>query len=566
MHLAAVERDAWEHGYKAGHVEGVRKGEAELKVRIAEVDVKIAALQAIIETLAKPLDDLDAGIETELTRLAMIIAKHLVRRELRLDPTQVIGIVRHTVGLLPAVRAQHQGSSASRRRRHRARQARDAGGRARMGAARGSAHGARRLPRDHRQREHRCALRSRRIAAAMRGLLGDDRAERVDAHAARPIRRRRGPGMSGTNAFRADALATWRKSIDMQVARAANLPSPPVEGSLTRMVGLALEASGCQAAVGDVCDLISSDGSRCEAEVVGFSGDKLLMMPTGDVHGLAPSARVIPRQRAGSVRVGPGLLGRIIDGTGAPLDGLGPLNGDERVKLQGQSINPLQRHPIDSPLDVGVRSINSLLTVGRGQRIGLFAGSRRRQERAARHDGALHQRRRHRRRPHRRARPRSEGIRRPHSRARRPPAFRGGGGPGRQSAADPPAWRVARHVHRRIFSRARTVRAADHGFVDAFRAGAARDRPRHRRSAGHARLSAFGVRAPAGAGRARRQRRRPGAARSPRSTPCSPKATTSRIRSPTRRAPFSTATSCCRDASRKRGSTRPSTSKPRSAA
>ena len=241
----------------------------------------------------------------------------------------------------------------------------------------------------------------------------------------------------------------------MQVARAANLPSPPVEGSLTRMVGLALEASGCQAAVGDVCDLISSDGSRCEAEVVGFSGDKLLMMPTGDMHGLAPSARVIPRQRAGSVRVGPGLLGRIIDGAGAPLDGLGPLNGDERVKLHGKSINPLQRHPIDSPLDVGVRSINSLLTVGRGQRIGLFAGSRRRQERAARHDGALHQRRRHRRRPDRRTRPRSEGIRRPHPRARRPQALRRGGDAGRQPAADSPAWRVARHVHRRIFSRAR---------------------------------------------------------------------------------------------------------------
>jgi flagellum-specific ATP synthase len=181
--------------------------------------------------------------------------------------------------------------------------------------------------------------------------------------------------MSAANAFRAERSRLWRKSIDLQVARAGNLPSQPVEGSLTRMVGLALEASGCQAAVGDVCDLISGDGSRCEAEVVGFSGEKLLMMPTGDVHGLAPSARVIPRQRAGSVRVGPGLLGRIIDGTGAPLDGLGPLNGDERVKLLGQTINPLQRHPIDSPLDVGVRSINSLLTVGRGQRIGLFAGS-----------------------------------------------------------------------------------------------------------------------------------------------------------------------------------------------
>ena len=101
MHLTLVEREAWQHGYKDGHVEGVRKGEAELAKRIAEVDVKIAALEAILGTLAKPLDDLDANIETELTRLALAIAKHLVRRELKIDPTQIIGIIRHTLSLLP---------------------------------------------------------------------------------------------------------------------------------------------------------------------------------------------------------------------------------------------------------------------------------------------------------------------------------------------------------------------------------------------------------------------------------------------------------------------------------
>src|SRR5262245_35327120 len=181
--------------------------------------------------------------------------------------------------------------------------------------------------------------------------------------------------MSGVAEFRAQRARGWLERMQRQVARAQQLPSPPVEGSLTRMVGLALEASGCQAAVGDVCDLISGDGARAEAEVVGFAGDKLFLMPTGEVHGLAPSARVVPRQRAGSVGVGPALLGRIIDGTGAPLDGLGPIQTSERAKLLGQTINPLARHPIDTPLDVGVRSINSLLTVGRGQRIGLFAGS-----------------------------------------------------------------------------------------------------------------------------------------------------------------------------------------------
>jgi flagellar assembly protein FliH len=101
MHLEAVERDAWEAGMAAGHAEGVRRGEAELAVRVNELNVKLAALEAILGTLAKPLDQLDTAIENELTRLSLMIAKHLVRREMRLDPSQVIGIIRHTVGLLP---------------------------------------------------------------------------------------------------------------------------------------------------------------------------------------------------------------------------------------------------------------------------------------------------------------------------------------------------------------------------------------------------------------------------------------------------------------------------------
>jgi flagellar assembly protein FliH len=101
MHLSIVEREAWAHGFKDGHVEGVRKGEAELAKRINEVNVKIAALEAILGTLARPLDELDAQVETELTRLALTVAKHLVRRELKIEPAQIIGIIRHTVALLP---------------------------------------------------------------------------------------------------------------------------------------------------------------------------------------------------------------------------------------------------------------------------------------------------------------------------------------------------------------------------------------------------------------------------------------------------------------------------------
>jgi flagellum-specific ATP synthase len=170
-------------------------------------------------------------------------------------------------------------------------------------------------------------------------------------------------------------MSTLRDSLARCVRQVERLPPPPVQGSLTRMVGLALEAVGCQASIGDSCDVMTSDGTSIEAEVVGFSGERLYLMPTGDSHGLGPNARVIPRQRAGSVPVGPQLLGRIIDGAAQPLDGLGPLNCEETVRLTGVPMNPLGRQPISQSLDVGVRTINSLLTVGRGQRIGLFAGS-----------------------------------------------------------------------------------------------------------------------------------------------------------------------------------------------
>jgi flagellum-specific ATP synthase len=167
----------------------------------------------------------------------------------------------------------------------------------------------------------------------------------------------------------------WAAQLERCARRAERMPSPPVEGVLTRMVGLTLEAAGCQAAVGDRCDVLGTDGARIEAEVVGFSGDRLYLMPTGDIHGLKPNARVVPRVGAEMAMVGDELLGRIIDGGGTPLDGLGPLGCEQRIRLTGTAINPLSRLAIEEPLDVGVRAINSLLTVGRGQRIGLFAGS-----------------------------------------------------------------------------------------------------------------------------------------------------------------------------------------------
>jgi len=98
--------------------------------------------------------------------------------------------------------------------------------------------------------------------------------------------------------------AAWRDGLRRRLRAVQETEPPAVEGSLTRMVGLTLEAAGCQASVGDYCDVIAGDGSRTATEVVGFAGDRLYLMPSGDAHGLGPNARVIPRQRAGTVRVG----------------------------------------------------------------------------------------------------------------------------------------------------------------------------------------------------------------------------------------------------------------------
>ena len=171
------------------------------------------------------------------------------------------------------------------------------------------------------------------------------------------------------------AAERWLPALATRAARLAEPPRLLVEGKLTRMVGLTLEAVGCEAAIGDRCVVMNRLGGQVNTEVVGFDGESLFLMPTGNTQGLAPNARVIPYGGAGEVAVGPGLLGRVIDGSGQPIDGRGPLVADERQSLAGVPLNPLQRGSIREAMDVGVRSINALLTVGRGQRIGLFAGS-----------------------------------------------------------------------------------------------------------------------------------------------------------------------------------------------
>jgi flagellum-specific ATP synthase len=171
------------------------------------------------------------------------------------------------------------------------------------------------------------------------------------------------------------AAVRWRQRLEERRAQFPRTAPLVVEGRLTRMVGLTLEAVGCQAAIGGRCLVMNPDRDTIEAEVVGFSGERLFLMPTGDIRGVTPNARVVPTQRVCQAAVGEALLGRVLDGAGRPLDGKPAPRTHSALPLTGRAINPLARRQIREPLDVGVRAINALLTVGRGQRMGLFAGS-----------------------------------------------------------------------------------------------------------------------------------------------------------------------------------------------
>ncbi|MGJ8692227.1 MAG: flagellar protein export ATPase FliI [Thalassotalea sp.] len=146
-----------------------------------------------------------------------------------------------------------------------------------------------------------------------------------------------------------------------------------VAGRLVRVVGLTLEAVGVKAHIGSQCLVETSKGDLI-AEVIGFSQDKTFLMPEESLQGVSPGARVLPLSAKVKLPLSMNLLGRVIDGVGKPLDNLGPIKAEDHG-YESKPLNPLARRAIKEPLDVGVRSINSFITVGQGQRMGLFAGS-----------------------------------------------------------------------------------------------------------------------------------------------------------------------------------------------
>lgn len=153
-------------------------------------------------------------------------------------------------------------------------------------------------------------------------------------------------------------------------------PEVSTSGKLVRVVGLTLEAKGIIAPLGAHCQVENIDlGTYIDAEVVGFHDDLLYLMPYTEPGGVGPGARVWVRSNHSKASLGRNLLGRVIDGLGQPIDGKGPIDYTDHLGLEGLSINPMERGPINKILDTGIKAINTCLTVGRGQRLGLIAGS-----------------------------------------------------------------------------------------------------------------------------------------------------------------------------------------------
>ena len=175
--------------------------------------------------------------------------------------------------------------------------------------------------------------------------------------------------------------------------RVAQAEPLETRGTLTRLTGLVLEATGIRVPVGSQCMVQMPGYEAILSEVVGFTGEKAFLMPAGDTHGLSSGASVVPATpympvlrlgeasapvtRVGMLRLpmGDGLLGRVVDAQGLPLDHAGPLQDVVAEPMDRRPINAMDRDPVREPLDTGVRALNALLTVGRGQRLGLFAGS-----------------------------------------------------------------------------------------------------------------------------------------------------------------------------------------------
>ncbi|MDX9974354.1 MAG: FliI/YscN family ATPase [FCB group bacterium] len=165
-------------------------------------------------------------------------------------------------------------------------------------------------------------------------------------------------------------------NLDRHLPRVTAVNPISIYGKVLDVVGMTIEATGPKMRIGDLCYVQGNEtAQRTPVEVVGFRGSRILLMPLGDIAGIGPSSLLIPTFKPQSIRVGMELLGRVVDSTGAPMDGGEPINAPHEVPLTAVPPKPMERRRITEPISTGVRAIDACVTCGKGQRVGILAGS-----------------------------------------------------------------------------------------------------------------------------------------------------------------------------------------------
>ena len=148
-----------------------------------------------------------------------------------------------------------------------------------------------------------------------------------------------------------------------------------MEGKIVKVAGIVAQANGPGMSIGSLCCIKNSSGQSMQAEVIGFNDKRVIVMPFGEMRGIEPGSRIVDVNKNPSIKVGEAYLSRIVDGLGNPIDGKGPIQAKDDYPIYGNVINPLKREIINDVVDVGVRSINAMHTLGKGQRIAIMSGS-----------------------------------------------------------------------------------------------------------------------------------------------------------------------------------------------
>jgi flagellum-specific ATP synthase len=168
-----------------------------------------------------------------------------------------------------------------------------------------------------------------------------------------------------------NAQIAWDKYLNA----ASSCQSVRLAGKIVKVAGIVAEANGPGLSVGSLCEIKTSENLNIQAEVIGFNEKRVIVMPFGEMRGIRPGSRIVAVSKRPAIHVGESYLGRVIDGLGRPIDGKGIIRGEKKYSIYGDVLNPLKREIISDVIDVGISSINSLLTIGKGQRLAVMAGS-----------------------------------------------------------------------------------------------------------------------------------------------------------------------------------------------